>query len=444
MARKTFIDETHTALVRRARRMAGMLGSLYPDAHCELDFTTPLELLVATILSAQCTDKRVNMVTPALFAKYPDAAAYAGADRAELESLIQSTGFFRAKANSLLGMAQALCDQYGGEVPPRLDDLVRLPGVGRKTANVVLGNAFGVPGLTVDTHFGRLARRFGWTGETDPVKVEIAVGDAHPEEGLDRPVPPVDLARPPGLPLPQARLRCLHARRPVPVVRGRADGSGRRGRAGARGALLVTPRLGRLARARGALALVVVLGLAACAPSASTSASGKRTEQTVRLIAAAGLPDCPASGKGSAVKDGLPDLTLPCLGDGPAVQLAGLRGRPMLVNVWAAPCEPCQREAASLQKAYVDGTGRLDVLGVVDLTYPGESIDDALDGSRGLGIRYPSVVDAQGKVRQAYRSVGIPITLFVTADGTVAFVQRGEIVAGELPGLVERYLGVKL
>lgn len=197
-------------------------------------------------------------------------------------------------------------------------------------------------------------------------------------------------------------------------------------------------------RAGGLLALAAVLGLAACAPSASSAMAGKRTEQTVRLIAAAGLPDCPASAGSTPVKDGLPDLTLPCLGDGPSVQLAGLRGRPMLVNVWAAPCEPCQREAASLQKAYADGAGRLDVLGVVDLTYPGESIDDALDGSRGLGIRYPSVVDAQGKVRQAVRSVGIPITLFVTAEGTVAYVQRGEIVAGELPGLVERYLGVTL
>lgn len=177
MARKTFTDETRTALVRRARRMDRMLGELYPDAHCELDFTTPLELLVATILSAQCTDKRVNLVTPAVFAKYPDAAAYAAADRSELESLIASTGFFRAKTNSLLGMAQALCDRFGGEVPPRLEDLVTLPGVGRKTANVVLGNAFGIPGLTVDTHFGRLVRRFGWTAETDPVKVETAVGD---------------------------------------------------------------------------------------------------------------------------------------------------------------------------------------------------------------------------------------------------------------------------
>jgi endonuclease-3 len=149
-----------------------LLAERYPDAHCELDFATPLELLVATVLSAQSTDVRINMVTPALFARYPDAWAYAAADRAELEELIRSTGFFRAKSESLMGIGRALVERFDGEVPGRLADLVTLPGVGRKTANVVLGNAFGVPGLTVDTHFGRLARRLGWTGEDDPVKVE--------------------------------------------------------------------------------------------------------------------------------------------------------------------------------------------------------------------------------------------------------------------------------
>lgn len=169
-------DVSHTALVRRARRIGRILAQTYPDAHCELDFENPLQLLVATILSAQCTDVRVNLVTPELFARYPDAWALAGADRAELEALIQSTGFFRAKSNSLLGMAQTLCQTYDGAVPGKLKDLVTLPGVGRKTANVVLGNAFDVPGITVDTHFGRLSRRFGWTEETDPVKVESEVG----------------------------------------------------------------------------------------------------------------------------------------------------------------------------------------------------------------------------------------------------------------------------
>ncbi|RYV50593.1 endonuclease III [Pengzhenrongella frigida] len=165
-------SETHLALVRRARRINRELALRYPEAHCELDFSSPLELLVATVLSAQCTDKRVNLVTPALFARYPDARSYAAADRGELEDLIRSTGFFRAKSESLLGIGRALTERYDGVVPARLDDLVTLPGVGRKTANVVLGNAFDIPGLTIDTHVGRLARRLGWTDNDDPVKVE--------------------------------------------------------------------------------------------------------------------------------------------------------------------------------------------------------------------------------------------------------------------------------
>ncbi|WHT23427.1 endonuclease III [Crossiella sp. CA-258035] len=157
--------------------MVRALAEGYPDAHCELDFTDPLELAVATILSAQCTDKRVNEVTPALFARYRTAADYAGADRAELEEYIRPTGFFRNKANSIMGLGAALVEKHAGQVPKRLVDLVQLPGVGRKTANVILGNAFGVPGITVDTHFGRLVRRWGWTTETDPVKVEKIIGE---------------------------------------------------------------------------------------------------------------------------------------------------------------------------------------------------------------------------------------------------------------------------
>jgi len=153
----------------------------YPDAHCELDFDNPLELLVATVLSAQTTDIRVNMVTPAVFARYRTAADYASADRTELETMIQSTGFYRAKTASLTKLGAALVERFGGEVPARLEDLVTLPGVGRKTANVVLGNAFGIPGITVDTHVGRLARRFGWTAEVDPVKVEHAIGALVPK-----------------------------------------------------------------------------------------------------------------------------------------------------------------------------------------------------------------------------------------------------------------------
>jgi endonuclease-3 len=174
-------DETPLALTRRARKINRILGEVYPDAHCELDFTNALELSVATILSAQCTDKRVNDVTPAVFRRYRTAADYAGAERAELEALVRPTGFYRNKTNSIMKLGQALVERYDGEVPARLKDLVTLPGFGRKTANVVLGNAFGVPGLTVDTHFGRLVRRFGWTAETDPVKVEFAVAELIPK-----------------------------------------------------------------------------------------------------------------------------------------------------------------------------------------------------------------------------------------------------------------------
>ena len=178
----TEASPSHAALVRRARRIGRELALLYPDAHTELNFSSPLEMLVATILSAQTTDKLVNKVTPTLFARYPTAADYAAADRGELEKIILSTGYYRAKANSLIGLGQALCERFGGEVPPRLRDLVTLPGVGRKTANVVLGNAFGIPGITVDTHFGRLARRFGWTANTDPDKVEADVAALFPRK----------------------------------------------------------------------------------------------------------------------------------------------------------------------------------------------------------------------------------------------------------------------
>jgi endonuclease-3 len=174
-------EESPLALKRRARRINRELGELYPTAHCELDFRNPLELSVATILSAQCTDKRVNEVTPALFAKYRTAADYAGADRDDVERMIKSTGFFRNKTTSIVRLGQQLVERFDGEVPNRLEDLVTLPGFGRKTANVVLGNAFDVPGLTVDTHFGRLVRRWKWTAETDPVKVEFAVAELIPK-----------------------------------------------------------------------------------------------------------------------------------------------------------------------------------------------------------------------------------------------------------------------
>ena len=166
-----------------AREILGRLEREYPGAKCALDYTTPFELLIATILSAQCTDKRVNMVTPHLFRTYPDVASMASARQEDVEEIIKSTGFFRSKAKSIVGVANALLDQHGGRVPDTMDALVRLSGVGRKTANVILGNAFGKDeGIVVDTHVGRLSVRLGFTKETDPVKVEQALIPLFPRE----------------------------------------------------------------------------------------------------------------------------------------------------------------------------------------------------------------------------------------------------------------------
>ena len=178
MAKKA--KESPAELKLRAKKIYTGLNKLYPNAYCELDFKNPLQLLVATILAAQCTDKRVNMVTPALFKKYKKAEDFASAKKSELEELIKSTGFYKNKASSIMGMARKVCDDFGGKIPNNLEDLVSLPGVGRKTANVILGNAFDIPGITVDTHFGRLSRRFGWTKEDDPVKVEFAMHEIFP------------------------------------------------------------------------------------------------------------------------------------------------------------------------------------------------------------------------------------------------------------------------
>ncbi|MGW3916586.1 endonuclease III [Streptomyces sp. NPDC005070] len=174
-------NESHTALVRRARRINRELAEVYPYAHPELDFENPFQLIVATVLSAQTTDLRVNQTTPALFARYPTPEDLAEANPEEVEEILRPTGFFRAKTRSVIGLSKALRDDFGGEVPGRLEDLVKLPGVGRKTAFVVLGNAFGRPGITVDTHFQRLVRRWQWTAETDPDKIERAVGELFPK-----------------------------------------------------------------------------------------------------------------------------------------------------------------------------------------------------------------------------------------------------------------------
>jgi endonuclease III len=159
-----------------------LLDEHYPKVHVTLDFSNPLELLVATVLSAQCTDERVNKVTPAVFKKYPDAAAYARAPSEELEQAIYQTGFYHNKAKSLKALSQALAENYGGQVPASLEELVKLPGVGRKTANVILGNAFGIPGIVVDTHCGRVSQRLGLTSAKDPVKIEFDLMELVPKE----------------------------------------------------------------------------------------------------------------------------------------------------------------------------------------------------------------------------------------------------------------------
>ena len=169
-------DETDLARTRRARRVVRELARTYPDVRCELDFSSPFQLLVATVLSAQTTDRRVNAVTPVLFEAYPTPADLAGAPVERVEQIISSTGFFRVKARTIVELSAALVERFDGEVPRRMRDLVTLPGVGRKTANVVLGEAFGVPGITVDTHVARLSRRLGFTTSTDPVVIENDLG----------------------------------------------------------------------------------------------------------------------------------------------------------------------------------------------------------------------------------------------------------------------------
>jgi endonuclease-3 len=166
----------------RAKVIYRQLSKNYPNVRCELDYKNAFQLLVATVLSAQCTDKRVNQTTPALFKKYPNPQKMAKADLRDIQKLVKSTGFFRAKAKNIKGLSNIIVEQFDGYVPSNLEDLITLPGVGRKTANVVLGHAFGIPGITVDTHFGRLSRRFGWSKQNNPVKVEFEVGELIPQK----------------------------------------------------------------------------------------------------------------------------------------------------------------------------------------------------------------------------------------------------------------------
>jgi endonuclease-3 len=166
----------------RAKAIYRQLTKSYPNVRCELDYNSAFQLLVATVLSAQCTDKRVNQTTPALFKKYPNPKKMAKADLIDIQRLVKSTGFFRTKAKNIKALSNKIMEDFDGDVPSNLEDLITLPGVGRKTANVVLGHAFGIPGITVDTHFGRLSRRFGWSKQNDPVKVEFEVGELIPEK----------------------------------------------------------------------------------------------------------------------------------------------------------------------------------------------------------------------------------------------------------------------
>jgi endonuclease-3 len=199
------VGESDLARTRRARRIVRELRQTYPDVRCELDFRTPFELLVATVLSAQTTDRRVNAVTPVLFATYPDALALAAADPVQLEPVIASTGFFRVKARTVVALSQALVERFDGQVPRRLEDLVTLPGVGRKTANVVLGEGFGIPGIPVDTHVARLAGRLGLSASADPVGIEHDLGALLPRR---------DWVLASQLLIWHGRRRC-HARRPA-------------------------------------------------------------------------------------------------------------------------------------------------------------------------------------------------------------------------------------
>jgi len=166
----------------RAKAIYRILSKNYPNVRCELDYKNPYQLLVATVLSAQCTDKRVNQTTPALFKKYNSIKKMAAADLKDLQRLVKSTGFYRAKAKNIKSLSHKILTDFNGKVPSDIEDLVTLPGVGRKTANVVLGHGFNIPGITVDTHFGRLSRRFGWSDKKDPVKVEFEVGKLIPEK----------------------------------------------------------------------------------------------------------------------------------------------------------------------------------------------------------------------------------------------------------------------
>ena len=326
-------------------------------------------------------------------------------------------------------------------MPGRLDDLVTLPGVGRKTANVVLGNAFGVPGITVDTHFGRLARRFGWTDETDPVKVEARGRRAVPAQGLDDAVPPADLARPPLLPRAQARLRGLPLARLCPSY-----GEGRPTR--------LWPRAGqgRSVRSRCWAAYIVVFCVMVATRSlgcAGDEGAGVRVQPARtppstlpsewRWVRRPSIEPCPESGRAGRTRRRASRSRAALSGPGDPVQLAGLTGRPRLVNIWASWCAPCRDEMPWLQQ--VHDTGEVDVLGV-DAEDQAESAAALLDE---LDVTFPSVFDPANALAREIGVITKPTTLFVSEEGEVVFVLPGPFASySQMRELVKTHLKVDL
>ena len=360
-----------------------------PTRRCELDFDNPFELLVVTVLSAQTTDKRVNAVRPTLFAAYPDARAMAAADRETLEGIIGPLGFFRAKTESLLKLSAALVERHDGEVPPRLKDLVELPGVGRKTANVVLGNAFGIPGITVDTHFGRLARRFGWTEETDPVKAEHAVGALFPKRDWTM------LSHH----LIWHGRRCCHAQKPacgacpvaqvVPVVRRRPDRPRDR-RQAARG-----PRAAheaRRSRGRGRWPCVAARRLlgadddkADMLPTPDGPPPSSVEVDTPELRDAQGRGRHRGLRARTGRRRAARRSTLACLGGGPTVDLS-VAARPDGASTSGqSGATPCEQEMPVLQAFHEQYGDQVAVLGV-DSTdrFPGTALEQLARARRHL------------------------------------------------------------
>jgi endonuclease-3 len=390
------------------------LAQAFPHVYCELDFTNPLELTVATILSAQSTDKRVNLTTPALFKRYRTALDYAQADRAELEELIRPTGFYRNKAASLIKLGQALVERFDGEVPATIEELVTLPGVGRKTANVILGHAFGIPGITVDTHFGRLVRRWGWTTEEDPVKVEKAVGELiDRKEWTDLSDRVIFHGR-----------RVCHARRP------------------ACGVCVLAKDCPSFRWTVAVLTVLVAIVVAlvtemrdttpGTAPHPSATVGSNSNADLSALRRQADLPPCPPPGEDPGPAS-LRGITVQCLADGGAVDTArSVGGRPVLLNLWAYWCAPCAAELPAMAEYQRRVGGQITVVTVH------QDADDAAALSRlaALGVRLPAWQDGSRRVAAALRVPNVmPATVLLRADGSVAqilpraFASADEIAA---------------